>query len=194
MTGPGSEFCGHFGGVETQRLGTPTYQWPALLFTDAVILTGPAVEHPNLWRASTVVNLATSYVNLALSTAGAPFKVPKKRWGKADFADVTSIITELLGPTGGPLTSATATAALGRFARPLENERIIRAEVRKLKMRGVHLAYGQVRVRLQVDGGDHLDWFFVRRLYDRILGISRHAFGDRVEAPAVVEAAEAGSA
>jgi aromatic-L-amino-acid decarboxylase len=36
---PDSKFCGYFGGAGTQHLGSPTYQWPALLFSDVVVLT-----------------------------------------------------------------------------------------------------------------------------------------------------------
>lgn len=186
-----SHFCGHFGGAETQHLGSPTYQWPALLFTDAVILTGPVVEHPDLWRAGEVANLATSYVNLALGQAGSPFKIPKKRWGKADFMDVGSIIGELLDTKGEPLSSQAATQALGRFARPLANDQVTRAEVKRLKLRGVHLAYGQARVRLYIGDKEHFDWFFVRRLYDRVLGITQAAFGDRVQTATKEEEEEA---
>lgn len=189
-----SQFCGHFGGAETQHLGSPTYQWPALVFTDAVILSGPVVEHPDLWRAGEVANLATSYANLVLGQAGSPFKLPKKRWGKADYMDVASIVAELLDTKGQPLSSQAATEALGRFARPLDNQQITRVEVKKLKVRGVHLAYGQVRARLYVGDKEHFDWFFVRRLYDRVLGISQAAFGDRVHAPTVEETVDAQAA
>jgi hypothetical protein len=189
---PDSKFCGYFGGAEVQHLASPTYQWPALLFTDVVVLTGPVVEHPDLWRAGTVVNLATSYLNLALGAAGAPFKLPKKRWGTADYRDVQSILEELMG-TGHELSAQAAVAALGRFARPLANEQVTRAEVKHLKVSGMHLAYGQARVRLCI-GDDHLDWLFARHLYDRVLGITQAAFGSRVQAAGVDHAEEASPA
>lgn len=73
-----------------------------------------------------MANLATSYANLVLGAAGVPFKLPKKRWGVADYRDVASIITELLQKPGESLTGPAATAALGRFARPLPNQQITR--------------------------------------------------------------------
>jgi Domain of unknown function (DUF4190) len=121
-----STYCGAIPGDRVQIPGLMTlkYVYPALFFTDAILLTRPARTISVAWGAAQLADVVLGYI---IPGGGAGLLVRPFR--RHDFFKVTEIFTDLTRDGGAELTSTKASAALNNYVNVIRTSRVTRLHI-----------------------------------------------------------------
>ena len=166
-----STYCG---GITGERLRIPgvitvKYQYPALFFTDAIVLTKPAAANSVAWRAATLAN----------SIPGGPgvgFGLPVRPFLRYDFFKVTAKFTELTRGGGAGLTSEKAAAALHGHVHVVPTTQVTRLHIADV------WSHKNVRFQMHYGLGRNAEFIVKKSSSAAVTNIFKKTFGDRFDA------------
>jgi hypothetical protein len=168
VTSINSTYCGGITGSRVRIPGVITvkYQYPALFFTDAIVLTRPATADSVAWRAAQLAN----------SIPGGPgvgFGLPVRPFLRHDFFKVTAKFTELTRGGGAGLTSEKAAAALHGHVHVLPTAQVTRLHIADV------WSHKNVRFRIHYGVGRNAEFIVTKSSSAAVTNILKKTFEDR---------------
>lgn len=165
-----STYCGGLNGGRFRIPGVITfqYQYPALFFTDAIVLTRPAIGDSVAWQAAKLAN----------SIPGGPgigFGLPVRPFLRHDFFKVTAKYTELTRDGGVGLTSEKAAAALHGNVQVVPTAQVTRLHIADV------WSHKNVRFRMHYGFGKNHEFIVLKSASPAVTNIFKKTFGDRFD-------------
>lgn len=166
-----STYCG---GITGERLRIPgvitiKYQYPALFFTDAIVLTRQATGNSVAWRVAQLANGIPG-------GPGVGFGLPVRPFLRHDFFKVTAKFTELTRGGGAELTSEKAAAALHGHVHVVPTAQVTRLHIADV------WSHKNVRFRMHYGLGRNAEFIVKKSSSAAVTDILKKTFGGRFDA------------
>jgi hypothetical protein len=163
-----STYCGGLPGIRLQipHVYTIKYQYPALFFTDAIVLTGPDATAKVAWRAAQLANAIPG-------GPGMGFGLPVRPFLRHEFLKVCATFGELTNGGGPGLTSEKAAAALHHYAHVVPTAHVTRLHIADV------WSHKNVRFRMYYGHGRKAEFLVKKSASDAVTRIFQKTLGDR---------------
>jgi hypothetical protein len=165
-----SSYCGGITGARFRIPGvyTVSYQYPALFFTDAIVVTGPATSRTVAWRTAQVANAIPG-------GPGMGFGLPVRPFLRHDFLKACETFGELTKGGGPGLTSEKAAAALHKYAHVIPTAHVTRLHIADV------WSHKNVRFRVHYGHGRKAEFLVKKSSSDAVTHIFQKTFGNRFD-------------
>jgi|HubBroStandDraft_1064217.scaffolds.fasta_scaffold07112_6 hypothetical protein len=165
-----STYCGGIIGDRDRIpfLITLKYKYPALFFTDAILLTRPARSISIAWWTAQVANDIPGLLGMG-------FGLPVRPFRRYDFFKVTRIFTELTREGGTGLTSEKAAAALHKYVHVVPTAQVTRLHIAETSSH-------QISFQVYYGNDRKAEFTVMKWSSAAVTNIFRKTFGDRFDA------------